>query len=242
MRSYISVPPIKDAADYAAFEYIIERCEHRYLFDEHRVLQEEIGEVGYVLPFTERAPFQNLLIDCVGEIPLFFMIKDEPQLFQQLLKLLDEQMVLVLGGLAGSKLDIIEFNDNLEGQMTNPKLFREYSLPAYQRYADLVHGLGIKIGSHTDGNLKSLLGLLKESGLDVCESISPAPLTPYTFDEVWSAWENGPIIWGAIPSPILEERTPEGEFQETIEHMLETINQPRIILGVADMMLPINDI
>ena len=105
-----------------------------------------------------------------------------------------------------------------------------------------MHGLGIKVGSHTDGNLKSLLGLLGESGLDLCESISPAPLTPYTFEEVWNAWENGPIIWGGIPSPILEARTPEAEFQAYVERILETIDEPRIILGVVDMVLPINAI
>lgn len=131
MSPYLTVSPIKDATDYLAFEYVIENCEYLYLFDEYRALQKQIGDVGYVLPFTDRTPFQNLLIDCVGEIPLFYLMHDNPQLFQQLLKLLDDNLTQVLKGLADSKLDIIEFADNLEAQMTNPKLFKKFSLPRH---------------------------------------------------------------------------------------------------------------
>jgi hypothetical protein len=242
MHPYLNITPIKDASDYPAFEYVIENAEFVYRFDEYRALQAEIGKVGYVVPMTERMPFQQLLIDCVGEISLFYLMNDDPQLFDKLMRLLDEKLQEALRGLANFEGHMIEFPDNLEAQMTNPNFFRDYSLPYYQKYADLVHGFGLKMSSHTDGNLKPLLGLLKESGLDVCESISPAPLTVYTFDEVWKAWEGGPIIWAGIPSPILEPRTSEADFQAYIDHMLELIDEPRIILGVGDMVLPINTI
>ena len=81
-----------------------------------------------------------------------------------------------------------------------------------------------------------------DTGLDVCESFSPSPLTPCTFEEAWEAWRDGPIIWGGIPSPILEERTHESEFLDYINRLLEIIGDGRIILGVGDMVLPNNSI
>ena len=81
------------------------------------------------------------------------------------------------------------------------------------------------MGSHTDGNLLALLSLLAESGLDVCESFFFSLLTECTFIEAWKVWEDGPIIWGGIPSPILEERTSEGQFQEYVHSLLEVIGQ-----------------
>jgi uroporphyrinogen-III decarboxylase len=131
----------------------------------------------------------------------------------------------------------VEFGDNLDGMMTNPNLFEKYSLPYYQKYADILHGQGKKVGSHTDGNLKPLLALLAESNLDVCESFSPSPLTDCTFEEAWQEWENGPMIWGGIPSPLLEERTPEHEFREYVHGLLTTIGDQAIIVGVGDMVL-----
>jgi hypothetical protein len=122
--------------------------------------------------------------------------------------------------------------------MTNPKLFAEHCLPHYQEYSELLHSQGRKMGSHTDGNLKSLLGLIRESELDVCESFSPSPLTECTFDQAWEAWcDGGPIMWGVIPSPLLEERTPEPEVHAFIDHVLETAGSDPIILGVSDMVL-----
>jgi hypothetical protein len=87
--------------------------------------------------------------------------------------------------------------------MTNPNLFRQYCLPQYQKYTGMLHGQGKKAGSHTDGNLKPLVELLPESGLDVCESFTPQPLTELSFEEAWEKWRNGPLIWGGIPSDLL---------------------------------------
>ena len=125
--------------------------------------------------------------------------------------------------------------------MTNPKLFHEYCLPAYQEYTDILHRQGKKAGSHTDGDIRSLLGLLVESGLDVCESVSPAPLTSFTFQEVNQAWRGKPLLWGGLPTPVLEEHISEPEFQAYIDHLLAAIDQP-MILGLVDLFLRHNSI
>ena len=45
------------------------------------------------------------------------------------------------------------------------------------------------------------------------------------------------MIWGGIPSPILEERTRDREFEKYIEGLLTTIGDQAIIIGVGDMVL-----
>jgi ribosomal protein RSM22 (predicted rRNA methylase) len=62
-------------------------------------------------------------------------------------------------------------------------------------------------------------------------------LTTCTFEEAWNAWQGGPIIWGGIPSPILEERTNEAEFQDYVKHLLDIVGDQPIILGVGDMVM-----
>lgn len=70
------------------------------------------------------------------------------------------------------------------------------------------------------------------------ESILPAPLTECTFDELWESVGGGPpVMWGVIPSPLLEERAPEAELQGFVDHLLETVGDAPIILGVSDMVL-----
>jgi hypothetical protein len=72
----------------------------------------------------------------------------------------------------------------------------------------------------------------------VIESVSPAPLTQCTFDEMWEALhDERPYMWGVIPSPLLEERTPEDHLHKFVEHVLATVGSSPVILGISDMVL-----
>jgi hypothetical protein len=240
---YLREHLIKDVVDYRTVEYILERVE--LVLQEEKLAAEErrIGGYGYVVSLVHRIPFQQILLEYLGEVPLFYALRDNPGPLHRLLALLDEQLCVILHGIAGLPVSYVEFPDNLHGGMTNPRLFARYCLPDLQRYTQILHAQGKKAGSHTDGDVKPLLILLKESGLDACESISPFPLTQCTFDEVWNAWRGGPIIWGGIPSPILEpERTDDDAFQTFVAHLLETVGDAPIILGVGDLVMGNNSI
>jgi uroporphyrinogen-III decarboxylase len=228
---------IKAEEDYRTVEYIVERAEFVPLFDSIFNDEKMLGENGYVVPCLHRLPFQQMLLEYLGEMQLFTAVYENPDLIDRLLALLDEQYMEIINQLSALAVLYVEIPDNLDGMMTNPRLFEKYSLPYYQKYTGILHGQGKKVGCHTDGNVKPLLDLLAQSGLDVCESFSPFPLTECTFEEAWETWRNGPIIWGGIPSPILEERTAENDFRDYVQRLLNTIGDQPIILGVGDMVL-----
>ncbi len=241
-RGYLAKHPITEDADYLVVEYILERAEFVPQYDEFRAAKADVGEHGYVMPMTERIPFQQLLIDYFDSVDFFYALYDSPVAIHRLLTLLDQRVTETMRRLAELDEPYVEIGDNLEGTMTNPNLFRQYALPAYQRYTEMLHAQGKRVGSHTDGNLHSLLHLLPETGLDVCESVAAAPLVPYPFEEIWAAWQNGPIIWGGIPTPLLETRTPLEEMKTYVHRLLETVGDRPIIIGVSDMVLPVNEI
>ncbi len=234
---YLREHLIKNDEDYRVVEYILERQEFIPRYE--KVYQESarLDGSGYVLPMTPRIPFQQVLLEYLGEIPLFYALNDNRNKVERLIHLLDLQLTDILHKLADLHHLYVEFPDNLHGLMTNPVLFQQYCLPYYQRYCEILHAQGKSVGSHTDGNIKPLLSLLRQSGLDVCESFSPTPLTPCTFEEAWEAWQGKPIIWGGIPSPILEERTPEQEFIRFVQNVLDLVGDQPIILGVGDMVM-----
>jgi hypothetical protein len=239
---YLKEHLIKEVSDYRVAEFILENQEFIPRYEKVAEETARLGEIGFVVPMTPRIPFQQVLLEYLGEIPLFYALNDNPEKVERLINILDIQMADILHHLADLDTLFIEFPDNLHGLMTNPRLFAKYSLTHYQRYCEILHGQGKKVGSHTDGNVKPLLSLLVESGLDVCESFSPAPLTPCTFEEAWKAWQDGPIIWGGIPSSILEERTSEKDFIQFIQNVLDLVGDQPIILGVGDMVMGHNSI
>ena len=234
--------PISASEDYVVYEGILECAEFVPQFERFSSEEDELGEDGWLIPLLNRMPFQNLLLDAVGEVPLFYALHDAPMAVERLLTLQDELTIRQLIALEDLAVPYVEFNDNIEGSMTNPRLFHKYCLPAYQRYADILHSQGKKMGAHTDGNLAPLVDLIAESGLDVCESFTPHPLTPLTFEQAWKAWQDGPLIWGGIPSYYLEARASQAELEDFIETLLTVIGEEPIILGVVDAVMADNDI
>jgi Uroporphyrinogen decarboxylase (URO-D) len=234
---YLREHLIKESADYATAVWILSRAE--FVAGYERVTAEEsaIGADGFVVPLLHRIPFQQVLLEYLGEAPLFYALQDDRPAVERLLRVLDEQMQEVLDHLSDFRAPFVEFPDNLHGAMTNPRLFAEYCLKPYQRYTERLHRQGKRVGSHTDGDVRNLLQQLRETGLDVCESVSPAPLTSVEFDAIWEAWRGGPLIWGGIPSPILEARTPQAEFEAWIDRLFATVGPGPIILGIGDMVM-----
>lgn len=239
---YLKEHLIKNEDDLRVVEYILDRCEFVPRFEPLAAEQERLGQNAFVVPLLHRIPFQQILLEYLGEIQLFYWLHDRPGAVQRLYDRLDEQMIEIITQLAEFDWPYVEFPDNITGLMTNPRLFRQFCLPAFQKYNASLHAQGRKVGSHTDGNLGPLLKLLVESDLDVCESVSPYPLTSTRFDEIWQAWQPGPLIWGGIPSPMLEATTTEDDFCAWVERFFETVGDGRILLGVVDLFMRHNSI
>lgn len=227
--------------DFPVLEYILDKAEVVPLHEKIREDEALVGSHGLVVPLLYRIPFQQILLEYLGEVALFRALHVAPAAIQRLIDLLDRQMMLLIEAVEPLEVPYVEFPDNLHGPMTSPRLFREFCLPAYQKYCGALHSQGKKVGSHTDGNLQPLLDLLPHTGLDVCESFSPHPLTPCTFEEAWRAWEGRPIIWGAIPSPILEDRCSPDEFHAYLANLFRLLDRP-IILGIVDLFMVHNSI
>jgi uroporphyrinogen-III decarboxylase len=237
-RPFLTKHPVKTAEDYHIAEYIIERAEP--IVQSERIYRdvERVGDGGFVVPLMRRIPFQQILLEYLGEEDLIYALADNPELVQRLLTVLDFQFTEILHKFDELQVPYIEFCDNIEGSITSPRIYSEYCLPYHQKYVEILHNQGKKVGSHTDGNLKPLLKLLAESGLDVCESFTPAPITACTFEEAWNAWDGHPTIWGGIPSVLLEPQTSQEDFERFINKLFETIKDRPIILGIGDMALP----
>ncbi len=233
--------PVKGPQDYPAFEYIFEHAEFIPEYSNLEDMQTRMGDIGFVVPMLNRIPFQQLALDHVGEIAFFYMLYDHPELVEKMMRLLDEVMLEDLRHISSYAGIYVQFDDNLDGMISNPRLFKKNCLPYYQRYTDILRTQGKKVGSHTDGNLKRLLAMLAESGLDICESFSPAPLTECSFEEAWSAWKlSGPMIWGGIPSPLLEPQTSEAVFNDYLDRVLQAAQERPMILGIGDFVMPNN--
>lgn len=229
---------LKDDSDYAVIKWILAHAEPVLFTKSFERTESLIGEDGFTIPVLGRTPFQHIMLDYMGEEHTIYTLADSPAKIDYLLGALEEHAhhILELGLTLPSPM--VEFTDNYEGMVTSPSLFRRFCMPFLQAAADKVHAVGKVLGSHMDGNMKPLVHLIPESGIDVVESFSPAPLTRLTFTEAWKIWQGKVLMWGVIPSPIFEPHVSGEDFENWLKGMLETLDgDNRIILGIGDQAL-----
>jgi hypothetical protein len=134
VEPYLREHLIKDAADYRTVEYILGRAEFVPQYEKLAAAEALVGEAGYVVPLVHRVPFQQVLLEYLGEVALFYALHDDTSRVERLLRLLDQQMLEILRHLADLPAIYLEFPDNLHGGMTNPRLFARYCLPDRTRW------------------------------------------------------------------------------------------------------------
>ena len=93
---YLKEHLIKDQADFATAAYIVEHAEYVPRYDKVAEEAAVIGEDGYVCPLLHRIPFQQVLLEYLGEAPLFYALADNRSSVERLLQQLDEQMSEIL--------------------------------------------------------------------------------------------------------------------------------------------------
>jgi len=123
--------------------------------------------------------------------------------------------------------------------MTPPHMFRKYITPYYKELSALLHARGKSLAWHADDDTKDLLAEIKEAGFDMSECFTTAPMVSVTLEEARAAWGRDVIIWGGVPSIILEPTFPADEFEAYMRGVFRAIAPgDAFILGVADNVMP----
>ena len=80
---------------------------------------------------------------------------------------------------------------------------------------------------------------LSDSGYDMQECFVTAPMVPLTLKQAREKWDTSMIIWGGVPSVILEESVSDAQFEAYMEDLFRTIAPgDAFILGIADNVMP----
>lgn len=170
----------------------------------------------------------------------YFLLADHTAQVENLLQVMEqverERMWPVL---AESPAILIRHGHNLSSQMTPPPLFRRYITPYSSDLSALLHAHGKRMAYHADNDAKQILGLIRDAGFDMAEVFATAPLVEVTLREAREAWGTRVIIYGGIPSIILEDTFPEDEFRAYVRDVFRVIAPgDAFILGVADNVMP----
>ena len=90
---------------------------------------------------------------------------------------------------------------------------------------------------HAGGPVSRLLKPLAESGVSGVEGVCGPPQGDATLAQSRAAAGPNLTLWGGIPQDALTDAWTGDQFEQAVQHALDDAgDDPRIILGVADMV------
>jgi methylmalonyl-CoA mutase cobalamin-binding domain/chain len=234
---------IKRPQDYEVVGYIFENIEVSSNHETFLAYADEVGEDGVIAaggPSLAASPMHHIQKEFLDPTRFFFEYEDHYGLMRDLAERITPYFEKVLGAIADSPAEVVLWGANYDDMLTCPPYFEREIAPWLERAAGTLGARGKLVATHTDGENRGLMDLIRDSGVHVAESVTPHPMTKVDIAEYYSRWRDGLTIMGGIPECVmLEETASEEEFEAFLDHLFESVAPgDRLVLGVADSVPP----
>ncbi len=231
---------IKGPEDYAAVEYLITHAEYAPTYEAYNAYESEVGEDGYPLVATGDCPFHHFLQHYAGYQTGYYHLYDHTDKVEHLLRMMEDvERERMWPLVADSPARLILNGVHFDSTITPPPMFERYITPYYKDLSALLHDRGKTLSMHADNDSRLILDHIRDAGFDMAETFTTQPQATCTLDDARSAWGDDVIIWGAVPSVILEDSYSLEAFESYMRGIFRTAAPGRaFILGVADNIMP----
>ena len=233
--------PLQSPDDLAAYEFWV--GDTSYSGDAAAVqgMLEALGEMGVTDLPIGRTPFGLLVQEHMGYEAVAYALADEPALIHRLMDALAPgfwQRVEAAASLPGR---IVIITDHADEHLISPRWFRDYCLPFYREACQRLHRSGKLVSAHLDGNIRGLIPLLPETGFDLLDGCTPAPMGNYEVEDL--APILGPHLkaYCGVPSTLFCTHTPVADILAYGRRVIEKLS-PNVILNIGDVLPPDGDI
>jgi uroporphyrinogen-III decarboxylase len=122
--------------------------------------------------------------------------------------------------------DVVISLENTSSSLISPAVYEAYSLPQIRDYVDVLHAHGKKAVLHMCGCLKALLPVIRGTGLDGINAVTPPPVGTTSFEDVLDAYGDDFLLFGGILCPTFFHR-PDLKPDE-IRAFLDRLYTPRL--------------
>lgn len=225
---------IKQPEDFKTVKYLIEQDEFCYNPFLYEAALEELGELGVPQTYYFRSPYQRCVLEFLGFERTTLFLRRYQNLMDDFMQFLEEWDKKAYKTIINSDLQILNFGENIDCNLSPPRQFEKYLLPYYQERVKWLKNAPIPkfCHAHFDGHVKDLLPYLADLPFDGIEALTPEPQGDVTLEELRDSIGNK-ILLDGIPATLFMHEFPESKLIECVNKILEYFC-PNLILGISD--------
>lgn len=241
VNSRIEKYPVSTAEDLRVVIDVVERTRCRPNLQAYNEAAEKVAHRAQPTGWLTSSGFTILIKEWCGLAGTFYLLADHPDVVEAYLEACDRLDDRVLDAALQLPFRIFNLGDHATNEFTPPPILKKYMLPRWQRISERIHQQGKFVHSHWDGNSRTILPYLKESGLDGVEALTPEPMCDMTLEDIKQAVGNKLVCLDLIPAIFFLE---EWNTREVLEFTRRVIDMfaPRLILGISDEISQVGQI
>jgi uroporphyrinogen decarboxylase-like protein len=188
-----------------------------------------------------RSPFGTFIHDAMGLFNGIYALQDEKQKVERFLDGMREPFLETIKAAASTDARIVIISDHADEHLIAPPYYEKYCIPIYQEACEILHQAGKIVSTHVDGNIHALLPLFAQTGFDLLDGCTPAPMSNYNVQQLSDALSDQLFAYCGIPSSLFMTNRPDQEIIGWAEKIKQQSNG-RMILNVGDILSPEGDI
>ena len=200
----------------------------------------ETGADGLPIAIVGSCPAHELMLNFVGYENFYYHLTDHRAEVEAAIELLTEKYRTELRPvLANSPARFFLHGNHFSSAMTPPPLFKNHFVPYFKQFNDFMHSHEKYTAFHCDADISVLFQEVLQCNFDVADCFATTPLVPYSMADAFEKLNGNIIVWGGVPSPILDSTFPEDVFRDYIDKLFEVVkDRDDFILGISDNAMP----
>ncbi len=238
--------PIQSPDDFERVAQVFEHLEVIPTPEKYATFHERIGSGGLAVASGPIAasPMHLVLHELAAMDRFFYLFADDIDGLTEFAKRLEPFFDQVLEAVLACKAEVVLWGANYDQDLTWPPFFDQHIAPWLTRVSDCLHAADKRLLTHCDGENERLLASYPRCGIDVAESVCPAPMTRCSLRTLRDGFGNGTTVWGGIPSvALLSDSMADDTFEAYLEGLFSEFGgAERLILGVSDNVPPDADL
>jgi len=237
---------VRSTADLGIVESLVEHTE--FVPKHERVLKfmretEGFG-IGDLVIF--RSPFGKLIHEYMGFEAVAYALHDEADALRGFLELQEEKDLQLIRLAASAPGPVAIISDHADENLISPAWYREWCIPYYRKACAILQTAGKKVSTHLDGNFHGYLPFITETGFDLLDGCTPAPMFNYEPEELAAATSGGGgrrrmSCYCGVPASLFTTGTPLSKVADFAERIVQAFDG-RVIVNVGDILPPNGDI
>jgi hypothetical protein len=228
---------VESIDDLQVLQYALSRRRARSRFDRYEAWAKATGDLGYIYTFLSYSGLGFLISRYMGVEKTIMTMYDYPELFETFVRTVNESNLDLLDEIIDGPFEVLIVGDNHDSQVQSPSVFKRFTFDYYKEIARRVHRRGKHLAVHVDGEMRGLLRLLDECGVDCIDAATPAPMFVMTPQQARQEAGNRMILSGGIPATVFGLTGSDAQFVDTVKRWLDIrMMSPRLILAAGDQV------